>query len=243
MSFLGQEEQVRELQDRFRFVYPILFLGIGLLTLRLIYLQIISGDKMRRYAEENRIKRVDIPAPRGMIFDRNMTLLIDNRPAFDLEITPQYLKESGQSKEVIRRLSEIISMPVEEIEKRLEKARGQPSFLPIKLKTDLSRDEVAQIETWKIAMPGVTVEMEIKRTNAFGDIASHLLGYIGEVTASDLPALQKRRRPPIPWAIASENLASKKSSKRICGVLTAKTWLKSTLSDEEFAINAEERAS
>src|ERR1035437_6394563 len=105
MSFLGQEEQVRELQDRFRFVYPVLFLGIGLLLVRLVFLQIISGDKMRQVAEENRIKRVEIPAPRGMIFDRNNVLLIDNRPAFDLEVTPQYLKESGKQTETLAKIS------------------------------------------------------------------------------------------------------------------------------------------
>lgn len=195
MSFLGQEEQVRELQDRFRYVTPILFLGLGLLASRLVLLQVIRGDTMRKAAEENRIKRVEIPAPRGMIFDRNGTLLVDNRPAFDLEIIPQYLKESGQTKEVIHKISELINMPEDEIHKKLEKAKYQPTFMPIKIKTDLDRDEVAKLETWKIAMPGVSVEMEIKRTNVFGDIASHLLGYIGEVTGTDLPALSKKRHP------------------------------------------------
>ncbi|MBC7691658.1 MAG: penicillin-binding protein 2 [Methylotenera sp.] len=189
MAFLGQEEQIREFQDRFRYLYAAVFIGIALLVSRLVFLQILNGDKMRHYSEENRIKRVKISAPRGMIFDRNKTLLIDNRPAFDLEIIPQYLKESKQSAQVISRLSTLINLKPEEIEATLKKYKSQPSFLAIKVKTDLSREEVAAVESWKIEMPGVQVEQEIKRTNIYGEIASHLLGYIGEVNATELPKL------------------------------------------------------
>ena len=191
MAFLDQEEQVRELQDRFKFLYAILFLGLGLLVSRLVYLQVLKGDQMRQYSEENRIKRVKVAAPRGMIFDRTHRLLIDNRPDFDLEIIPQYLRESKMEKQVIERISKILKTPAKEIKDILEKARTQPSFMPVKIKTDLTRDEVAQIELHKIDMPGVEVKEEIKRTNIFGDIAAHLLGYIGEVNSSELPIVNK----------------------------------------------------
>src|SRR5258708_4701784 len=146
MAFLGQEEQIREFQDRFKYLYVVMFIGLGLLLSRMVYLQILNGDKMRHYSEENRIKRVKIAAPRGMIFDRNRKLLIDNRPAFDLEIIPQYLRESKQTDQVITILSKIIKMPESDIFDILERARTQPSFMPVKIKTDLSRDEVAEIE-------------------------------------------------------------------------------------------------
>src|SRR3954471_2858124 len=138
MAFLGQEEQIREFQDRFRYLYAVLFLGLGILLSRLIYLQILEGDKMRRYSEENRIRRVKVAAPRGMIFDRNKNLLIDNRPAFDLEIVPQYLSESHQSKQVITLLSKLVKMPESEIQDALDKAQGQAAYLPVKVKTDLT---------------------------------------------------------------------------------------------------------
>jgi penicillin-binding protein 2 len=126
-----------------------------------------------------------------MIFDRNGTLLIDNHPAFDLEIIPQYLKESKQTDSVLARLAPLIGMPEKEIRQILEKARTQPTFMPVKVKVDLSRDEVAAVESWKIEMPGVQIQQEIKRTNVYGDIASHLLGYIGEVNSSELASLNK----------------------------------------------------
>src|SRR4051812_38173348 len=116
MAFLGQEEQIREFQDRFRFLYVVVFIGLGFLISRLVYLQILKGDQMRRYSEENRIKRVKVASPRGMIFDRGHKLLIDNRPAFDLEIIPQYLKESKQSGPVLAQLSKIIHMSESDIQ-------------------------------------------------------------------------------------------------------------------------------
>src|SRR4051812_31991045 len=191
MAFLGQEEQVREFQDRFKYLYAIVFMGLGLLLTRLVYLQILRGDQMRQYSEENRIKRVKVDAPRGMIFDRNRKLLIDNRPAFDLEVIPQYLRESKQQALVVAMLSKLVRMPQAQITETLEKNSGQPSFMGVKIKTDLSRDEVAAIESWKINMPGVEVKEEIKRTNIFGEIASHLLGYIGEVNTTELPIINK----------------------------------------------------
>jgi penicillin-binding protein 2 len=191
MAFLGQEEQIREFQDRFRYVYAVVFLGLGLLLSRLVYLQILKGDQMRQYSEDNRIKRVKVDAPRGMIFDRTRKLLVDNRPAFDLEIIPQYLKESKQRPQVVAMLSRLVRMPEKEINDILDKARGQPSFLGVKIKRDLTRDEVAAVESWRINMPGVEVKEEIKRTNIYHEVASHLLGYIGEVNTTELPIVNK----------------------------------------------------
>jgi len=191
MSFIGNEEQIRFLQDRFKFIYGVLFIGIGVLLSRLFFLQMINGEQMRQYADENRIKRVKIPAPRGMIFDREGKLLVDNRPAFYVNITPQYLHESGKPKEVIEQLSRVIKIPVEEIEKKLQKVKGQASFMPVLIKDNLNRDEVAALETWKINMPGVQVEMGISRMNTAKDVGSNLYGYIGKISPTELPGLNQ----------------------------------------------------
>jgi penicillin-binding protein 2 len=189
MSFIGNEEQIRFLQERFKFIYGVLFIGVGILLTRMAYLQVLNGEQMRQYSEENRIKRVKIPAPRGMVFDRKGMLLVDNRPAFDVQITPQYLRESGKSKEVIERLSKLVKVPVVEIERRLQKARLNPAFMPVPIKDNLTRDEVAELETWKLDLPGVQVEMAISRTNLAKDIGTHLYGYIGKVSETELPKL------------------------------------------------------
>jgi penicillin-binding protein 2 len=191
MAFIGNEEQIRFLQERFKYLYGILFIGLGVLLSRMVYLQVVNGDQFRQYAEENRIKRVKITAPRGMMFDRENRLLIDNRPAFNVQITPQYLNESGHPKQVIAKLSSLIKTPVDEIEKRLLRVRGQPSFMPVIIKDSLTRDEVAELETWKIDMPGVQVEMAISRTNLAKDIGSNVYGYIGKISPTELPALNQ----------------------------------------------------
>ena len=191
MAFLGQEQQVREFQDRFRYLNVVLALAFGILLLQLLNLQILQGDRLKVASEENRIKRVKIAAPRGMVFDRTGRLLLDNRPAFDLEVIPQYLREAKRIEETVSILSRITKMPPADIQKILNRARNQPAYLPIKIKTDLSRDEVAELKSWQISMPGVSVEMEIRRTNLYGELASHLLGYIGEVNSVELPSLQK----------------------------------------------------
>lgn len=191
MAFLGQEEQLREFQERFKYLHLVLFIGIGILITRLVYLQVLSGEAMRQISDENRIKRVTIPAPRGMIFDRNRTLLIDNRPSYDLEIVPQYLNESKQQKEVALRLSTLLNMPLAAIEKKLEMASRQPAFMPVKIKEGLTLDEVGGIESWKLSMPGVSVKTEIERTNLYAKVASHLLGYIGKLTPKEFNELKK----------------------------------------------------
>jgi penicillin-binding protein 2 len=201
MSFIGNEEQIRYLQDRFRLIYGVVFIGLAVLLSRMVYLQIFNGEQMRQYSEENRIKRVKIASPRGMIFDRYGRILIDNRPAFDVLITPQYLKESGRQNEVLNRLAQLLKLPRAEIDKRLTKTKAQPSFIPVPIKENLTRDEVAELETWKIDMPGVVVEMAIQRTNINGDMASHLYGYIGKVSPTELPVLNSTAKPDRRYAL------------------------------------------
>jgi len=190
MAFLGEEEQLMELQDRFRIIYIVVGVGLLILVARLVHLQILMGERWAEYSENNRIKRVEIPAPRGMMFDRNGTLLIDNRPAFDLEITPQYIRESKQEDKVIELLAKLIGSTPVEINEKLEKAKGQPAFLPVKIKRDLDRDTVARIKTWQIAMPGVSIKMEIRRTNVFGSVSSHTLGTIGKMSGREYNRLK-----------------------------------------------------
>lgn len=191
MSFLGQDEQIREYQFRFRYLYIILFVAFSILLARLWYLQVMNGDRFRQYSEENRIKKVKITAPRGMIFDRNKKLLVDNRPAFDLEVTPQELYADKEWKERIATIAKMVHTPAEELLSILEKAKGQPTFLPVKLKNDLTPEEVAVVEAHKLELPGIQIQMEIKRTNLYGDLAAHLMGYIGEVNPTELPKLNK----------------------------------------------------
>lgn len=190
---IGQNEQLQSFQDRFRYLYAVLFAMASILFLRLWYLQIIKGEEFKRFAEENRLKRIKIEAPRGMVFDRNRRILLDNHPTFNVVITPQYFRAASleQRDLILQKLSKIIKVPVKAIQDTLTKARKQPSFQPVVIKRDLSMDEVSIIEMEELSLTGVEVTTGIRRTNVNGLIGSHLLGYISEIDADELPKVNK----------------------------------------------------
>jgi penicillin-binding protein 2 len=190
---IGQNEQLQTFQDRFRYLYAILLVVATILFLRLWYLQILKGQEFKQFAEENRLKKIKIEAPRGMVFDRNKQILLDNHPTFNVTITPQYFRAAplAVQEAIIEKLSRIVHLKSGAIEDALIKARRQPSFQPVVVKKNLKMDEVSLIEMEKLSLPGVEVDTGIRRTNVNGMIGSHLLGYIAEIDADELPRVNK----------------------------------------------------
>ncbi|MBW2258972.1 MAG: penicillin-binding protein 2 [Deltaproteobacteria bacterium] len=150
---------------------------------RLYYLQVIEGPELVRQSQSNWFRTQGIPPMRGLIFDRNGVLLVDNRPAFDVSIVP---REAKNPEEVIHKLAELIDVAPEPLLTRLVQARKLPSFKPILLETDVSRDNVAIIEAHNLELPGVLVTVEPKRHYIEGARASHLIGYLGEISREEL---------------------------------------------------------
>ena len=142
---IGQNEQLQSYQDRFRYIYGILIVMGSILFLRLWYLQILKGDEFKQFAEENRLKKIKIEAPRGMVFDRDRRILLDNHPTFNVAITPQYFRAASpeQREATIEKLSKIIHTSPKSIQEILQKSRNQPTFQPVVLKKNLSMDEVS----------------------------------------------------------------------------------------------------
>lgn len=195
---LGQNEQLQSLQDRFRLLYLILIGMIVILLTRLWYLQIFKGEEFKQFAEENRLKKIKIEAPRGMIFDRNKRLLLDNQPTFNLSITPQYFRavSEEQRESILSHLETITKVPAKITQDLLFKARKQPSFQPVVVKRNLTMNEVALIEMDKLDMPGVDVTVGIQRTNVNGLVGAHMLGYIAEIDADELPRVNRNAKIP-----------------------------------------------
>jgi penicillin-binding protein 2 len=197
---IGQNEQLQAFQDRFRYLYGILIIMASILFLRLWYLQILKGEDFKRDAEENRLKKIKIEAPRGMVFDRERRVLLDNHPTFNVAITPQYFRAAPSEARdaTIDKLSRIINTPSKTILDVLTKNRNQPSFQPVVIKRNLSMDEVSLIEMEKLSLIGVEVATGIRRSNVNGHglIGSHLLGYISEVDSDELPRVNKNAGRP-----------------------------------------------
>ena len=168
----------------------VFLLGTFLLTSRLWYLQILKGKDFGVASERNRAREVTRPAPRGVIYDRHGELLLANRPFFDLVIIPQYLQNRDSTLKIV---SELFSIPLESIEKRLQEAKGIPHFVPVRIKRNLTLHEVAVVESNKFFLPGVDVDTAPRRDYTRSESA-HLFGYLGEVTAKELDVLNATSR-------------------------------------------------
>jgi len=150
---------------------------------RLMFLQLVEGDTYYRLSSSNSIRLKDITPLRGFIYDRDGRLLVDNRPAFNLSITP---KDAGNVEGVLKRLSVYTALPLEKLQDKWEASRKAPSFKPILLKQDIGRDLLAVLEARRYALPGVSVTIQPVRDYLFPGQAAHLLGYLGEIDTKEL---------------------------------------------------------
>lgn len=149
-----------------------------LLIMRLWQLQILEGSKYKKLSEANRLRIMAIPAPRGILFDRNGIPLVKNSSYYCASIIPG---EFDQGK--VEMLAKVVKMPAEEILDKLHKKSLSP-FVPIKLKQGILFQEVAHIESRKSDFPGLIIETDISRDYIYGNTGSHLIGYLGKLNPS-----------------------------------------------------------
>ena len=154
-----------------------------ILLVRLFYLQIVEGPEFRRQSQNNCVRLQGIPPARGLIFDRDGVLLVENRPSFNVSIVP---REAKNPRRVVQKLVDLLNIVPETLFARLAEARGVHSFRPVLLKRDVSRDVVAIIEAYKLDLPGIVITVEPMRHYVEGKRASHLLGYLGEISGEEL---------------------------------------------------------
>lgn len=155
----------------------------GLLMVRLWYLQVVSGAAYRAKSEHNRIRLHDIPPFRGIILDRKERVLVDNRPSYDIYVIPEEVQDRPQLLEQLRRFAHV---DPERAGLILDKAdRGYP-FKPVCLKRGIPRDELARIESHSFDLPGVMIKVRPERHYFYEGLGSHLLGYLGEISETQL---------------------------------------------------------
>lgn len=161
---------------------PLTFLAvlvIFILIVRVGWLQIVDGEYYARLADGNRIRIIPSVAPRGTFFDRNGQLLVTNRPGFAVSILP--LSEPNQA--VIEKVSKLLNIPVEEIQKKID---AHVSFDPIRIKTDVTPDIVTIIEEQKNEYPGVVIEVQPIRNYILMQEGAHTFGYVSEISDEEL---------------------------------------------------------
>lgn len=152
------------------------------LIARLFFLQAIEGEEFRRLSQNNCIRLRGISPSRGVISDCKGTLLVDNRPAFNLSIIP---KDAKPLAETMEKLSQYVHIPEEIMADVLHGRSGIASYTPVLLKKDMNRDELAAIEVHKFDLPGVVVDIQPQR-HYISSHAAHLIGYVGEISLNEL---------------------------------------------------------
>ncbi len=171
------------LNRRLKIVTLCVIAAFVVLVSRLWFLQILKGPNYRDQSDHNRIRLQDIPPARGKIFDRNGDLLVDNRPSYNLYIIPEEIQHRDQLLERLRRL---IGLDPREVEKKFDKTSRLYPFKPILVKRGMSRKELAVIETQLFDLPGVDIQPHPQRYYIHKSFASHLIGYLGEISEEQL---------------------------------------------------------
>jgi penicillin-binding protein 2 len=157
---------------------------IGVLVMRLAWMQILQGPQYKQIADENRIRRITAQAPRGIIYDRNGAALADNRPSFALSIIPN---EYTNPQDATPLLSGITGLSPEEIE-RMIKQGGEFPYTPVRLKRDIDQALVAKVQERNYSLPGVIIEALPVRYYPYKELAAHLLGYVGRIAEDEYTA-------------------------------------------------------
>lgn len=188
MRYFGFEQaSIEGYSTRLKIVIVISVAVIAALILRLWLLQVIQGPSYRVQSENNRIHLQDIPPFRGMIFDRHGDLLVDNRPSFDLFLLPEDIQSR---KNLFERLEQLIGLGAAELDERIAGERSRYGFRPIPIKKNLSRQELAVMEANLFNLPGVSIQVKPQRYYVFKNFASHLIGYLGEISDRQLKSEQ-----------------------------------------------------
>lgn len=167
-------------------------LGLILFLILVFYwkIQVFDYEKYWKMAEANRLRELVIPAPRGLILDRQKVVLADNLPSFKVSLIREAIKDY---QETIDRLSLFLGIDKEELKNRIERYRFLPAFEPVVIKDNLKLDEVAVIEARKEEFPELRLEVEPKRFYPFGETAAHLLGYLQEVSVDEIKAYPEKQ--------------------------------------------------
>lgn len=165
---------------RLRVLGGLIVLIIAVLIGRAGYLQVYEGDYYASLADGNRIRIIPASAPRGTFYDRNGELLVTNRPGFTVSLLPL---TAPISDDVKQRISDLVHVPVEEINKKIAAHSG---FNPIRIKSDVTPDIVSIIEEQKDNYPGVVIEVQPIRDYIYKQQGAHTFGYVSEINDEEL---------------------------------------------------------
>jgi penicillin-binding protein 2 len=180
------EDTSQNLRARLRLIQILMGLLLTLLGTRLYFLQVIHGPYYADIAQNQRRRRLPIPAPRGIIFDRNGHPLVDSRPIYNVILSREDLRGGGrQLNSLIGPLAEGLAIDADLLRQRFEE-KDQPAFESILVKEDATPGDIAWIEARKLEFPEIRVEQQPQRRYPPNGLLAHVLGYVGEISPEQL---------------------------------------------------------
>lgn len=178
-------EYVQNVNLRMIVIQVVAFVLLAILGVRLYYLQIVQGDYWSGRAENQRVRFIPIPAPRGAIFDRNGKILVDSRPTYNVVLSNEPIKKIDVS-DRIPGYSKGLDLEEDFVQERLELIRKQNEFETLVLKESATMQDIAWVEAHKIEFPELRIELQPQRFYPHGTVLAHVLGYVGEISPKQL---------------------------------------------------------
>ncbi|HNZ97706.1 MAG TPA: hypothetical protein PKM64_10965, partial [Thermoanaerobaculia bacterium] len=145
--------------------------------------QVVRGSTYRELADNNRLRRLTVRAPRGTIYDRAGRVLVENAPSYNLTLDRSETSDLAAS---LAFAAGALDRPVGELESALARAARLPHFAPVLLAEGLALDQVAHFEVARLEHPEFAVEVTHRRLYRLGAEGAHLFGYLGEITEEEL---------------------------------------------------------
>ena len=180
---LKLESNKQIIRRRLNYVYIPISLLFLVLAVRLWQLQIIHGSDYAAKAERNRIRTIQLVAPRGTILDRNGSPLVENRPSYNLILYRESISNQKASDSFI---TDTLNISQEELESRLRRYKISGLYQPIVLKEDVEISDISIVEAHRRDHPEIQLGPEPRRLYRYGRLAAHVLGYMGEVSEEEL---------------------------------------------------------
>ena len=159
-----------------------------LLFARLVTLQVVRHEHYTDLSQGNRVRIEPLPAPRGLILDRNGTVLAENRPAYQLELVREEVPDLDAT---LQRLSDIGLIAADDIDDARKLVRSHRSFDSVPIRLRLDDEQIATFAVHRYEFPGVDIRTRLARSYPYGELAVHALGYVGAISEQDLGRIDR----------------------------------------------------
>lgn len=176
-------ESFRKISRRGLFLGGVQLAFAGALGLRMQHLQVDQADEFRLLAEENRINIRLLPPTRGQIFDRNGVIIAGNEPSYRITMVKE---DAGDVDDVIARLSALVELDEDELNRALTEMQRSAPFLPVTVAERVTWEDISRVAVNAPALPGVTPEVGLSRIYPRRGDFAHVVGYVGPVSERDL---------------------------------------------------------